>query len=103
VSSAPVLSIELPLKEIARFCKAHEIRALSVFGSALRDDFTESSDIDVLVEFEPGATPGLAIFALSDELAAVIGRPVDLITRGGLRGPIGKRILASAVPIYERG
>lgn len=52
--------------EVAAFCRRHGIRRLAVFGSALRDDFGPHSDIDVLVEFESGRTPGLAFFAMQD-------------------------------------
>ncbi|MBC7223918.1 MAG: nucleotidyltransferase domain-containing protein, partial [Anaerolineae bacterium] len=51
--------IDVPREQIAEFCQRNHIRRLAVFGSALRADFDESSDIDILVEFEPGHTPGL--------------------------------------------
>ncbi|MEO8609420.1 MAG: nucleotidyltransferase family protein [Chloroflexota bacterium] len=62
------------------FCQRHHIRKLALFGSVLRDDFTPDSDIDVLVEFEPDYTPGLAFFAIQEELAETLGRDVDLLT-----------------------
>src|SRR4051794_22909616 len=58
------LRIDLPQEALAEFCRRNLIRRLSVFGSALRDDFTPDSDVDLLVEFEPGATPGLAFFGM---------------------------------------
>ena len=68
--------------QIAEFCHRHHIRKLSLFGSVLRNDFRPDSDIDVLVEFEPGHTPGL--FKLTDmetELSTLYGgRKVDLRT-----------------------
>ena len=53
------IKIEIPREEIAMFCQRHRIRRLSVFGSALRDDLSARSDIDLLVEFEKGHCPGL--------------------------------------------
>ncbi len=72
--------LEIPRERIAAFCRRHHIRRLSLFGSALRDDFAPESDVDLLVEFEEGHTPGLAFFTLHEELAAIFGRPVDLLT-----------------------
>jgi predicted nucleotidyltransferase len=72
--------IELSSEKIADFCRRNHIRRLSLFGSILRDDFGPNSDIDVLVEFEPGQTPGLAFFGLQDELSELLGRKVDLNT-----------------------
>jgi hypothetical protein len=67
---------------LAEFCKARGIRRLALFGSVLRDDFSSNSDVDVLVEFEPGATPGLFRMArLERELSGFFdGRKVDLRT-----------------------
>jgi predicted nucleotidyltransferase len=70
--------------KIADFCRKHHIRRLSLFGSVLRDDFGPESDVDVLVEFEPGHTPGLAFFSMEEELSRIIGRKVDLNTPGFL-------------------
>ncbi|NEP28234.1 nucleotidyltransferase domain-containing protein, partial [Moorena sp. SIO3I6] len=58
MSESPVLPIKIPKEEIEQFCQRHHIRKLSLFGSVLRDDFTPESDVDFLVEFEPGKTPG---------------------------------------------
>jgi len=72
--------IHVPYKKIAQFCKRHHIRKLAFFGSVLRDDFNPDSDVDVLVEFEPDHIPGLAFFAMQDELAEILKRKVDLNT-----------------------
>ena len=72
--------IAIPEQVIADFCQRHHIRKLALFGSVLRDDFAPDSDIDVLVEFEPAYTPGLAFFSMQDELAQIFGRDVDLLT-----------------------
>ena len=72
--------MNLPRDAIARFCRQHYIRKLALFGSVLRDDFGADSDVDVLVEFEPGRVPGLAFFTIEDELSQLLGRKVDLNT-----------------------
>ena len=67
-------SINMPADKVAEFCKRNGIRKLSLFGSALRDDFRPDSDIDVLVEFEYGHTPGLmTLAALEMELSELFG------------------------------
>ena len=76
--------ISINKEKIADFCRRHHIRRLSLFWSVLRDDFGPSSDVDVLVEFEPGHVPGLAFFSMEEELSQIIGRKVDLNTSGFL-------------------
>jgi predicted nucleotidyltransferase len=76
--------IKIPKGKIAEFCKRHNIRRLALFGSVLGDDFTSDSDVDVLVEFEPGTRVGLRFFALQEELSRILGRKVDLNTPGFL-------------------
>ncbi|MGH2356348.1 MAG: nucleotidyltransferase family protein [Chloroflexota bacterium] len=65
---------------LADFCRRHHIRWLAFFGSVLREDFRPDSDVDVLVEFEPGHVPGLAFFQMESELSEILGRRVDLNT-----------------------
>lgn len=72
--------IIFPKEKIAEFCRKHHIKKLAVFGSVLRADFREDSDIDVLVEFEPAYIPGLGFFAIEEELSEILGRKVDLNT-----------------------
>jgi len=72
--------IEIPKEKIVDFCKRHHIRKLSLFGSVLRDDFGSESDVDVLVEFEPGHIPGLSFFTMEKELSELLGYQVDLNT-----------------------
>lgn len=70
---------------VAAFASRHGVRHLAVFGSALRDDFGPESDIDLLVEFDRGRTPGLlGISAMEIELGALLGREVDLRTYADL-------------------
>jgi hypothetical protein len=85
---------------IAEFCRRHHIRRLSLFGSMLRDDFGPDSDFDVLVEFEAGRTPGLAFFAMKDELSALVGRKVDLNTPQCLSSYFHDEVLQQAEEIY---
>ncbi len=75
---------------------------MSLFGSVLRDDFTRESDVDVLVEFEPGKTPGLAIITMEDELSNIINRQIDLRTPGDLSRYFRDQVLAEAMVIYEK-
>lgn len=73
--------IEIPREKLAEFCRRNHIRKLSLFGSILRDNFGPDSDVDMLVEFEPGQTPGLfGIAGMEIELSEMIGRKVGLRT-----------------------
>jgi uncharacterized protein len=84
--------LEIPDEVIAGFCRRHHIRRMSFFGSVLRDDFRCNSDVDVLVEFEPGKTPGFGFIDVENELSELLGRKVDLHTPGSLHPRILKRI-----------
>lgn len=90
----------LPHQRIAEFCKRNGIRRLAVFGSFLRDDFTPESDLDVLVEFEPGVRTGFAFIGMQDELSRIVGRPVDLNTFRGVSRYFRDRVLAEAQDVY---
>jgi predicted nucleotidyltransferase len=81
---------------LADFCKRHRIRRLALFGSVLRKDFRPDSDVDILVEFEPGVRTGLKFFAIQDELSALLGRRVDLNTPECLSKYFRERVLAEA-------
>lgn len=71
--------------ELDRLCKAYKIKSLSLFGSAVRDELKQDSDIDILIEFEKGCTPGLITFiGIQRELSLLIGKKVDLRTKGDL-------------------
>jgi len=73
--------ISIPQEAVADFCRRHHVKRLSLFGSILRDDFSPQSDIDVLVEFLPGQTPGMFGFGqMILELSDMLGRRVDLRT-----------------------
>lgn len=93
--------IEIPEQAVAAFCRKHHIRRLSLFGSILRDDFGPDSDIDVLVEFEPGATPGLIRMAgLEIELSQILGRRADLRTAAELSRHFREDVLTEAQAQY---
>ena len=95
-------NLVLPQEQIAEFCTRHHVRRLALFGSVLRTDFGPNSDIDVLVEFEPGHTPGLAIFAMQEALSAIVNRNVDLHTPQFLSRYFRDRVLAEAEVQYEQ-
>ncbi len=93
--------IDIPEDKIAEFCRRNGIQRLSLFGSVLRDDFTPESDIDVLVEFKPGQTPGLAFFgSMPDGLSEILGRRVDLNTAQCLSPYFRQKVLEEAEIIY---
>lgn len=98
------IKIRVPRKKLAEFCRRNHIRKLAFFGSVLRDDFSPQSDVDVLVEFEKGKTPGFAFFGMQEELAKLFGRDVDLYTFTGVqtsRNPFRRKaILESARDVY---
>ena len=94
------IRIDVPRDRIAEFCRCHHIRRLAFFGSVLRDDFTADSDVDVLVEFEPGHTPGLAFFSMQRELSGILGRNVDLNTTDDLSPYFRREVLDEAEVLY---
>ncbi len=94
------VKIDIPKRQIAEFCRRHHIRKLALFGSVLREDFRPDSDVDVLVEFEPGKTPGLAFFAMQDELSELLGRNVDLNTPSWLSRYFRDEVLTEAEAVY---
>ncbi len=93
--------IDIPQAKIDAFCRKHHIRRLALFGSVLRDDFTDESDVDVLVEFEPGHTPGFAFFDMERELSALFGRKVDLNTPGFLSPYFRDDVMRDAEVRYD--
>lgn len=89
--------VSIHREAIRDFCRAHAIRQLAIFGSAVRSDFNQESDIDVVIDLDPDARVGLvALQVMRDELVSIFGRPVDLMTRGGLNRHISKHVLDSA-------
>lgn len=98
------MSPRIPIdhQQVADFCRRHRIRKLALFGSVLREDFGPESDVDVLVEFEPGHVPGLAFIAIEAELSGILGRKVDLNTPGFLSRYLRDRVFAEAEVQYAQ-
>jgi len=94
--------INIPEVQLDEFCSRHHISKLALFGSVLRDDFGPESDIDVLVEFESGHTPGFSIISIENELSQLIGRKVDLRTPRDLSRYFRDRVVREAKAIYVR-
>ena len=95
-----ISKLKISEEQISGFCKKNHIRKLSLFGSALRDDFTSKSDIDFLVEFEPGHTPGLSFFEMQEELSEIISRKADLNTKQEISPYFRDEILNKAQDLY---
>jgi len=95
------LAIPIPHERIAEFCRKWGIRKLSFFGSVIRDDFTDRSDVDVLVEFTD-RTPGMKFFwDLPNELSEILdGRRVDVLTPQSLSRWIRSDVCAEAITEY---
>lgn len=94
--------ISVDREKIADFCRRHHIRKFALFGSVLRDDFRPDSDIDVLVEFEPGATPGLIRLAgMEIDLTEMLGRKVDLRTPAELSRYFRQEVVETAEVQYN--
>lgn len=94
-------SVELPEAETAEICRRHQVKELSVFGSAARGEMQPDSDIDFLVDFLPGARPGLlGVAAIIRELTALLGRRVDVAVKPALKPLIRPGVLAEARLVY---
>jgi len=95
--------IKVSRETLADFCRRHQIRKLSFFGSVLREDFAPGSDVDVLVDFAPEARVGLiTLSGMEIELSGIIGRKVDLNTEGFLSPFFRGEVLREAVTAYEQ-
>ena len=94
--------ITVPIDSVKDFCRKWKVVEFSLFGSVLRDDFRPDSDIDVLVTLAPDAPWSLYDWVdMIDELKAIFGREVDLVSRGGLRNPFRRHeILTTREIIY---
>lgn len=87
-------------RKLAAFCRGHNIRKLALFGSILREDFDSESDVDMLVEFEPGKVPGFAFFGIQEELSKMLGRKVDLRTPEELSRYFREQVMREAKILY---
>lgn len=93
--------ISIDREALSAFCQRHHIKRLALFGSILRDDFRADSDVDVLVEFQPGHVPGLRFISIEREFSALLqGRRVDMVTPKFLNHRIRDQVLSSAEPLY---
>jgi predicted nucleotidyltransferase len=101
---APMLPVDALTRtgDLARFCHRWKVRELSIFGSALGDDFGADSDVDVLVSFASGAEWSLLdLVGMRDELADLLGREVDLVEQEALKNPFRRAaILKSKRVLY---
>jgi predicted nucleotidyltransferase len=104
VDIAARLELLIPHDRVADFARRWKITELALFGSVLRDDFDSSSDVDVLVSFDPAAMWSLwDLTAMEDELSLILGRKVDLVEKEGLRNPFRRQhILSGRKVIYVR-
>ena len=95
--------ISVDREVLAAFCREHGVARLSMFGSALRDDFNpDSSDVDLLVEFAPGVHRSLfKLVDMQQALARLFGREVDLTTPGSLSKYFRDDVLATAAVLYD--
>jgi predicted nucleotidyltransferase len=94
--------IDISKDDIADFCRRNRIRRLALFGSVLHGDAKPDSDVDVLVEFEPGVRVGLRFFDIQEELSDLIGRKVDLNTPNFLSRYFRDQVLKEAKDLYAR-
>ena len=90
--------------KIREFCERNYIRRLAIFGSALRDDFGPDSDVDVLVDFVPGHTPGFfKLFEMEEELSGLLGgHKIDMRTPEDLSRYFRDKVVATAQVQYVR-
>ncbi|MBU0638289.1 MAG: nucleotidyltransferase family protein [Planctomycetes bacterium] len=96
------VAIAIDKQKIAEFCRKWRITKFSLFGSVLREDFRPDSDVDVLIRFAPGHTPGWEIVDLGEELSALLGgRRVDIVDPRYLNPRLRERVLRAAVVQYE--
>ena len=94
--------IQIDRPRLEEFCRKHALRRLAFFGSVLREDFKPYSDVDVLVEFQPGRTPGFfRLFGMEDELSVILGRKTDLKTREDLSPYFIDEVVRTAEPFYD--
>jgi hypothetical protein len=96
-------TIRIDKEKIGEICRRYHIQKLSLFGSVLRDDFGPDSDVDVLVQYQPGQTVGFEVFDIEKELSGLFGREVDLVTEKYLNPRLRERVLNSAEVQYAEG
>jgi predicted nucleotidyltransferase len=98
-----MVQVPIDRRELANFCRKYQISRLALFGSVLSDRFHAGSDVDVLVEFQSGATPGLlGMAAMEQELSTILGQKVDLRTPEDLSRYFRQQVLAEAEVQYAQ-
>jgi predicted nucleotidyltransferase len=97
-----VANLNITPEQIAALCRKYHIRRLSLFGSVLREDFGPASDVDMLVEFQPGHTPGWEIVDVEQDFSRLFGgRKVDIVNPKYLNRYLKDQVIDSAVVQYE--
>lgn len=92
---------DFPTQALVEYCKQHQVRELSLFGSAVRGELRPDSDLDLLVDFEPDARIGfMTLGRMARELSELLGRPVDLVPKEGLKPTIRAAVLAEAEALF---
>lgn len=96
-------NVRLDRRAIARLCRTHHVRLLALFGSVLREDFSKTSDIDILVDF----TKPVGFFELADFEAALhktvpTNHPLDVVTVRSLSPLIADQVINSSEVVYEQ-
>jgi hypothetical protein len=95
-----VLNVDVDTDRLREVCERYGVASLEVFGSVARSEDRQDSDVDLLYVLKPDARLGFRLFDLEDELAALFGRPVDLIARKAINKYIRQQVLADAQPLY---
>ena len=92
--------ILIPQEKIRDFCRRWQVVEFALFGSVLREDFRQDSDIDVLVTFSPNAHHSLLDLArMEEELGAIFGRKVDLVEKSALRNPFRRHAILNSLEV----
>ena len=99
-------AVSIPIEEIKQFCQRWKIKEFYLFGSVLRNDFNENSDIDIIVKFFPNSNWSWKILDMDDELEQIFGRKVDVINQEVIEEDNNwlrrKNILSTATLVYEQ-
>ena len=97
-----LIPIKFPEDKIKDFCQRYGVGRLALFGSVLRGDFTEKSDVNILVNFKEAAIPGLGFFEMQAELSRLLGRKVDLSTPGFVSKYFRDEVFRQSFVVYEQ-
>jgi uncharacterized protein len=93
-------TLAITLEDLVMFCRRYYVTKFSLFGSILSERFTDSSDIDILVEFREGHVPGFAFITMQDELEELLNRRVDLHTPNSLSKYFRREVMQQARVLY---